>query len=150
MHADQFIELLSEALGLEDLRFSAERIARLIVDEDLVIDLEHVEARQQIQVYSELGPVPEGEEALRQLLAGNLFGHATGDACLACDDDENAIVLCLGFDLETASFPRCVDRLREFASAASFWRLHLAGVEFEEDPDDEDQPDAPGSDLLRV
>ena len=150
MHADQFIENLSEALGIEDLRFSDERVARLIVDEDLVIDLEHVEADQQIHVYSEVGPIPEGEEALRQLLAGNLFGRATAGACLACDDKENAVVLCLSFDLETASFPQCVDRLHEFASAASFWTRHLADVESEEDPDDEDQSDAPDNGLLRV
>jgi len=120
MHVGQFLQQLGNELGVADLAYNTESVSRLIVGNEMVIDLEYLEDRQIIQVYSALGSPSTGEEAWRELLAANLFGSGTGGATLALDEEQEEILLCMTFDLETLDLTRSLQELNAFADAAAF------------------------------
>ena len=151
MQVNQFIENLASELALPDLALNDENVARLIVGEELIIDLEYVPEQERIQVYSELGPPAAGEEPLRELLGANLYGRATGGMTLALDDEENEVVLCTAFDLETIDMPRCLAVLETYAKVASFWIERLAGIDADEEATSDDAPpEMPNTNMLRI
>ncbi len=132
MHADQFLEQLGRELGIADLSFNFENVCRLIVGEDVVIDLEYLEEDQVIQAFSSLGSPPVGEPAWRELLSANLFGGGTGGATLALDAEQNEVILFRSFDLETLEIQKFLRDLNSMTDAAEFWTERLAGIESDE------------------
>ena len=69
---------------------------------------------------------------------------------LALDDEENEVVLCTAFDLETIDVPRGVATLDTFTKVAEFWIEHLAGIDEEEAAPDENASEVPPSNMLKI
>ena len=147
----QFIQQLGGELGLPDLQFSEDLTARLVVGEDVVVDLEWNADTQTLHIYSALGHVGEENAGLmREMLSANLFGVGTTGAVLAIDDAQREVVLCREFETETLDVPRFAGQLKSFVERAAYWTERVASVSHSEDEDNAAVPDVPtGTDILR-
>jgi hypothetical protein len=128
MTADQLLRDLGLTMGLPDLRFDANRCARVVFDGKTALNFEHDETTGLIQVYATLAPLPaQGREALyAQLLQGNLFGAQTGGATLAVDAEHHEVVLCQGAPVEDSTGTAFATLVERFVGAAEAWTQRLA------------------------
>ena len=129
MHRDQFITELASELGLPDFEFNSENVARLVVDDQIVIDMEYVEESDHIHVFSSLGTLASDVDVLREVLSANLFGRGTGGATLALDVEQDELLLCHTTALATLDIPRFAEFLHAFSQTAFFWTERLAGID---------------------
>lgn len=76
-----------------------------------------------IEFHCVLAPCPKKnlEQLYTKLLAGNFFGHATGDAALGLSDDGNALTLSrvLEYNVDYELFKEVLD---DFINAVDFWQ----------------------------
>ena len=132
MHPDELITHLRAALGLDDLEFNSVNVCRLLVDDDIEIDLEFVAEDDALYCYSVVGTTFDENQKrdwAEVLLAANLFGRETAGASFALDEETDDILLCRVFDMVDLSADRFLRQLEEFSNVSSYWsgRLSEAG-----------------------
>ena len=129
MHPDELIAHLRAELELDDLEFNSVNVCRLLVDDDVEIDLEYVAEDDALYCYSVVGTTfDEGQRKdwAEVLLAANLFGRDTGGASFALDDETDDILLCRVFDMADLSADRFLRQLEEFSSVSVYWVERLS------------------------
>ena len=129
MDADQLLNSLGIAMGLQQLAFDEQGCARLMFDGKLAVNLEHEAGSAVLQMYSVVGELPpEDREVLyAMLLKANLFGGETQGATLAVDPLQHEIVLCRTVALEGLPAAAFAAQVEAFVSTTEHWQQRLAG-----------------------
>lgn len=152
MHPDQLISELAAKLQLPELAFNDEHVCRLVMDDHYIVDLEWVESRQALHVYSVIHPrASELQHRFAELLAANLFGRATCDAVLALDIERDEVVLNRRFELERLDMDGFMHQLDLFSDAVSHWTERLQQQhQPADDPQKHSSTDHSASGFIRV
>lgn len=152
MESQLFIQHLGSELGLSDLKFSEDMTCRLIVGDQVVVDMEWVESEGVLQVYSAIGPDPQTDsELLHEMLIANMFGAGTGKGVLAIDEAAREVLLCREFETSHIDVKKFVEELNTFIERVAYWADRLANISVDETEGDEAEEYTPptGTDLLR-
>jgi hypothetical protein len=129
MKAEQLLNDLGLIMGLSGLAFNDEGCARLVFDDGLVLNLESDADTGQLQIYSDLGPLPSKnrENFFLMLLEGNIFQAETHGATLAVDAVQQQVVLCRALTPDDLSLQSFSNIIEAFVNAVAQWRAKLDG-----------------------
>ena len=109
------------------LALNHDGMARLQLDDELLIDFEHDEASSRLLVYAAIGMLPAGAERealMLELLEANLFGSGTGSCAPAFDSAQSEFLLWFAAE-EADSVAGLVPKLENLAIQAEKWRDRL-------------------------
>jgi hypothetical protein len=128
MRAQDLIQTFAAQAGISGLALNSAGRARLVVDGDLTVEMEHEAAGDILHLYAAVGTMPPQPpaELLLRALGINLFCRETLGAALAHDAATAEFILCRQIELEgvdTAHFTRHVEN---FVNAALHVRTRLA------------------------
>ncbi|MCL1126830.1 type III secretion system chaperone [Shewanella surugensis] len=123
MYKDDFIAQLRLELGNPALAFNSDNVCRLVIDNQLVIDLEWLDDNA-LYMYSDIGHSPLlSKEQLTLLLEANAFGQGTGKACFAINNQHVTLQQLLSNEaLNIANFTHELELL---IAHALQWQNHL-------------------------
>ena len=128
MQRDEILETLQLELQIPDLAFNASHVCRLVFDHRLTVDLECQPDQNVLHIYSVVGQDTSLDAAgYRELLSANLFGHGSGEAVLAIDDQRDEILLFRSWNLDTLTSAQLTKDLVQFVAAAGTWQDRLQG-----------------------
>ncbi len=133
MLQDEFITQLRQQLGMSELNFNQDGVCRLIVDQQLLVDIEWVDDGN-LQVYAALGGSRALQPAqLRDLLHANAYGQGTGGATLAIDEDADEVLLQRAYQPAALEMFAFIADLESLINYAQQWtRRLLAGGDSEQ------------------
>ncbi len=101
-------------IGLPTLDFNPEGFCTIGIDQNIIIDIQYAEERDDLILFSDLGIPASGAEIYETLLKANLFWRATLGATLSLSQDETPhVVLALAVrwkELDANQFEAIFDR----------------------------------------
>lgn len=149
MNAHDLIKDFGMCSGLPEFALDDRGLARLKLDDDILIDFEFDSSQELLHVYSTIAPAPHsgGEDQLRLLMEANLFLDRSGGTTCALDSLTGEFIACLRLDPELYDGKALMTWLERLADAVERLRTELtelghAQPEAENDEDDF-KPDHP-------
>ena len=122
LRVHSLLAALGAKIGLPDLAPNEDNVCRIVIDDTVVIDMEHQPGTDNFQAFAVVGGDPGGNVALlRKLLSANLFGQGTGGSVLGLDDQRGEILLTQGFDLSTTTEVAFVAKMESFSDYVRSW-----------------------------
>lgn len=115
---------LAARMGLGEIELEDDGGAQLVIDGNLEVDLIADVEGTGFAAVATVGPFRETdrEAAMAELLEVNLFGQATGGACLALDTNRGEIVLRCHFPETDIAFDVFDTEMAGFVGALRYWR----------------------------
>ena len=128
MTVKELIARLGTEIGIPELVFNQEGMARLQFDGNAIVDFEYEAETESLHMYSVIDRLPEEhrEAVYEQLLVGNLFQRQTRGAVLAISPMEQDILITRTIQAEKYTYSEFTDILEEFIAAAEEWSARLA------------------------
>jgi hypothetical protein len=133
MELPALLDEFGRTAGLGRVALNDEGVCRLVLDEDLTVDVEVApeasRAAGSFFLHAVAGRLPAGDGdpgLLKELLAANLFGRDTGGATLALDPDLGEVVLLRELGAEATDYGTFAAALERFVNALDRWRGRLA------------------------
>ncbi len=123
------LSALGAHIGLPGLELNADHVCRLVLDDTVIIDIEHQPGTDNVQAFSVVGPHPgDNVVLLQKLLAANLFGQGTGGAILALDEERGEVLLSHPFDLSTTTTERFISTLEGYVGYVQAWMTEITEI----------------------
>jgi hypothetical protein len=128
MNAPDLLAELAQRAKIAGLAFNAAGRARIQVEDELALELEHDSAANHLHAYAVVGYAKGAhrEELYAHLLTMNLFCRQTLGATLALDPATGELLLCRALDLTVVDYPAFERALDDLATAAAAIGADLA------------------------
>ncbi|MBK5941111.1 type III secretion system chaperone [Halochromatium roseum] len=127
MNAQDLIAQLARETGLSDLRLNDKGCARVIFDQTIAIDMEHLADDNRLVLYAVLGhPAGDRASVMERLLQANYFGSGTGGAAFALDPWKNDILLIRTLELEGCDWTAFSAALDSLVAHVERWQAELS------------------------
>ena len=131
MNAQDLIAQLAQETKLFDLKLDENGCARLVFDQSINIDIEHVQDENQLVLYAVLELPQTGDNrsaVLEKLLKANYFGRGTGGAVFSLDPWKNDILLTKTLDLNHCDWVEFSNALDSLVNAVEHWQAELTAA----------------------
>ncbi|MBC05405.1 type III secretion system chaperone [Thalassospira sp.] len=120
MDFKNLITEFGKSAGLDQLTVTEDGTCAIRFDDRITLNIERDAVKDVTHLYVVLANAEQSlsAEKMRMMLCGNLFGHDTGGATLALDDNQREIVLCryLDFDIpDVATLTKIIEKLAQSA-----------------------------------
>ena len=129
MLIEDLLSALGERIGLPGLALDpTSRTCRLLVGEDMVVDIEVPPGGDAFFVHAAVAPLSASAPAgtFAGFLAANLFGRETDEASLGWDERQGELVLFRRMGLADTDPDRLVTAIEQFIATLAHLRRHNA------------------------
>lgn len=119
MHINDALAELGAQLGLPDLSLNENRLARVVFDADLVVDMEASPDMNTLHLYATGASIPAkgSEQTLEAMLLQNMPGKLPGFAAHGVDRAASEAVLFRTIDMRHVDYPSFVQIVDGFVNA---------------------------------
>lgn len=112
-----------KSAGLDHLTITEDGTCAIRFDDRITLNIERDPIKDVTHLYVVLANAQQSlsAEKMRLMLCGNLFGHDTGGATLALDENQQEIVLCRYVDFDIPDVATLTSIIEKMAQAADQW-----------------------------
>ena len=156
MQLNDLLKEFGQQSGLGNLALDENNACRLIFDDKLNVDVEMLPDGERFFIHAFVCAAPDKDDGklLSELLAANLFGHATGGAVFALDKNQGDILLFKAFETEQTDYQAFSSGLEAFLNSLEYWIDKIASGELGDAEPTEGEPNTqqrpPNEPMIRV
>lgn len=129
MNAQDLIAQLAQEVNLPDLQLNDRGCARIVFDQKIPVDIEHLADDNRLVLYSVLGqPVGDRASVMERLLHANYFGSGTDGAVFSLDPWKHDILLIRTLELDGCDWTAFSAALDSLVGHVERWQAELSGT----------------------